>query len=171
MLKAVYPGSFDPVTNGHLDIIARASKCFDKLYVVVFTNIEKDPFFTVEERVEMMREACRDYPNVEVQSSSGLLVKYCQSMGIGVIVKGLRAVSDFDYEFKMALMNKKLSPDLETVFMITALKYLYLSSSLVKEVASYGGCVRGLVPPLVEERMRQRISEQKTAPSGEKGEV
>ncbi|MGI6643855.1 MAG: pantetheine-phosphate adenylyltransferase [Bacillota bacterium] len=174
MLKAVYPGSFDPVTNGHLDIVARASKCFDQVCVVVFTNIEKNPFFTVEERVEMMRSVCRDYPNVVVQSASGLLVEYCKAMGIRVIVKGLRAVSDFDYEFKMALMNKKLSPDLETVFMITALKYLYLSSSLVKEVASYGGCIKGLVPPLVEERVLQRINDLKIAQStksGEKDEV
>ncbi len=166
MLEAVYPGSFDPVTNGHLDIVARASKCFDRIYVVVFSNAEKTPFFTPEERVEMMTQACHGMPNVVVDKASGLLAEYCKRKDIRVIVKGLRAVSDFDYEFKMALMNKKLLPDLETVFMISALKYLYLSSSLVKEVCFHGGCVKGLVPPHVETRMRQRIESAKNISNG-----
>ncbi len=171
MLEAVYPGSFDPVTNGHLDIITRASKCFDRVYVVVFSNAEKKPVFSPEERVEMMTQACKGLSNVVVEQASGLLVEYCKRKDIRVIVKGLRAVSDFDYEFKMALMNKKMLPDLETVFMISALKYLYLSSSLVKEVFSYGGCVKGLVPPHVETRMRRRIESCESVSNGKQNEV
>jgi len=155
--SAVYPGSFDPVTFGHLDIISRASKCFDKLYVAVFENKEKTPLFSVEERVSMLKEECAGFSNVEVVSSSGLLVDFARSHGVKIIIKGLRAVSDFDYEFKMALMNKKLAPDVETVFMITSLNYLYLSSSIVKEVVSYGGCVRDLMPPSVERRLVERL--------------
>lgn len=157
MQSAVYPGSFDPVTFGHLDIISRASKCFDKLYVAVFENKQKTPLFSVEERVSMLKEECAGFSNVEVVSSSGLLVDFARSHGVKIIIKGLRAVSDFDYEFKMALMNKKLAPDVETVFMITSLNYLYLSSSIVKEVVSYGGCVRDLVPPSVERRLIERL--------------
>jgi len=156
-LKAVYPGSFDPLTNGHLDIIRRAAKIFDRLFVVVFDNPSKTCLFSVEERVAMIRESVADIPNVTVDSSTGLLVDYAKKCGACAIVKGLRAVSDFDYEFKMALMNKKLAPELETLFMMTSLKYLYLSSSLVKEVASYGGCIKDLVPPAVEERLFQKI--------------
>ncbi len=159
MLSAVYPGSFDPITNGHLDIIKRSATCFDKLYVVVFENQSKAPLFSVQERVEMISEECKGIPNVEVTFSHGLLVTFARENKIKVLVKGLRAVSDFDYEFKMALMNKKLAPDIETVFMMTSLKYLYLSSSLVKEVAVYGGCIRGLVPPGVEARLLKKLSE------------
>ncbi len=159
-MKAVYPGSFDPLTNGHLDIIKRAAKSFEHLFVVVFDNSAKKCLFSVEERVAMIREAVGDIPNVTVDSSSGLLVDYAKKRGAGVIVKGLRAVSDFDYEFKMALMNKKLSPELETFFMMTSLKYLYLSSSLVKEVASYGGCIKDLVPPTVETRLFHKLKEK-----------
>lgn len=160
MRSAVYPGSFDPITNGHLDIIKRSACCFDKLYVAVFENQSKAPLFSVEERVEMISEECRGIPNVEVTSSRGLLVNFARENKIKVLVKGLRAVSDFDYEFKMALMNKKLAPDIETVFMMTSLKYLYLSSSLVKEVAVYGGCIRDLVPPNVEARVLKKLSER-----------
>lgn len=156
-MKAVYPGSFDPLTNGHLDIIKRAVKCFDLVYVVVFANPAKNTMFTVEERLEILRDSCKDIPNVVVAASSGLLVEYARSVGAGVIIKGLRAVSDFDYEFKMALMNKKLCPDVETMFMMTSLKYLYLSSSLVKEVASYGGCIKDLVPPTVESKVFEKL--------------
>lgn len=158
MLKAVYPGSFDPLTYGHLDIIVRASRCFDHLYVVVFDNNEKSPMFTVAERLRMMQEACKDLANVEVDSSSGLLVEYARARKARVVVKGLRAVSDFDYEFKMALMNKKLCPDVETMFMMTSQEHLYLSSSLVKEVASYGASVKDLVPPEIERMVNERIS-------------
>lgn len=157
MLKAVYPGSFDPLTNGHLDIITRASKCFDRLYIVVFENTEKDPMFTADERVSMMQEACRALSNVEVDRSSGLLVSYAHARGATVIVKGLRAVSDFDYEFKMALMNKNLAPDVETMFMMTSLTHMYLSSSLVKEVAAYGAPIGDLVPPGIEKMVRDRL--------------
>ncbi|HHY11947.1 MAG TPA: pantetheine-phosphate adenylyltransferase [Firmicutes bacterium] len=157
MLAAVYPGSFDPITNGHLDIIKRSCRCFDKLYVAVFENQAKEPLFTVEERVSMISEECQDLPNVEVTSSRGLLVDFARVNGIQVLVKGLRAVSDFDYEFKMALMNKKLAPEIETVFMMTSLQYLYLSSSLVKEVAVYGGCVKSLVPPRVERKLVSKL--------------
>lgn len=157
MLKAVYPGSFDPPTCGHLDIITRASKCFDRLYVVIFENNEKAPVFTAEERRSMIEEACKGLSNVEVDRSSGLLVDYAHRKGAQAIVKGLRAVSDFDYEFKMALMNKKLAPDVETMFMMSSLKYMYLSSSLVKEVASYGGCIRDLVPEGVERKVFDRL--------------
>ena len=129
MLIAAYPGSFDPLTNGHMDIIKRSSRCFDKLYVAVFENPSKQPLFTMEERVEMIREECKDLPNVEVISSQGLLVNFARRHGIKVLVKGLRAVSDFDYEFKMALMNKKLAPEIETLFMMTSSEYLYLSSA------------------------------------------
>jgi len=159
LLSAVYPGSFDPITNGHLDIIKRSAKCFDKLYVAVFDNPSKTPLFSVQERLEMISEECKDLDNVEVVGASGLLVDFARKNGISVLVKGLRAVSDFDYEFKMALMNKKLDPEIETVFMMTSLDYLYLSSSLVKEVAAYGGCVKDLVPPSVEGRLLRKLKE------------
>jgi len=154
-LRAVYPGSFDPVTAGHLDIIERAARIFDHLVVTVFNNPGKEPLFSVEERVAMLREVTSHIPNVEVDSSRGLLIPYVRKVGARVIVKGLRAMSDFDYEFRMALMNKKLDPGVETVFILTSSQYAYLSSSLIKEVASLGGCVTGLVPPAVERRLRQ----------------
>ena len=160
MLKAVYPGSFDPLTSGHLDIITRASKCFDRLYVVVFENTEKEPMFTADERVAMMQEACKDLSNVEVDKSTGLLVAYARAREAQVIVKGLRAVSDFDYEFKMALMNKKLDPGIETMFMMTSLEHMYQSSSLVKEVASYGGSIKDLVPPWIEKLVIGRLAKK-----------
>lgn len=164
MLKAVYPGSFDPLTNGHLDIITRASRCFDHLYVVVFANDEKSPMFTIAERRKMIEDTCRDLANVEVDSSSGLLVEYAQGRGAGVIVKGLRAVSDFDYEFKMALMNKKLCPDVETMFMMTSQEHLYLSSSLVKEVSSYGASITDLVPTEIQKMVEERIGGARKGP-------
>jgi len=154
-LKAVYPGSFDPVTAGHLDIIERAARIFDHLVVTVFNNPSKQPLFSVEERVTMLREVTSHLPNVEVDSSQGLLIPYVRKVGARVIIKGLRAMSDFDYEFRMALMNKKLDPEVETVFILTSSQYAYLSSSLIKEVASLGGCITGLVPPSVERRLRQ----------------
>lgn len=158
MGTAVYPGSFDPLTYGHLDIIARASKCFDRLYVVVFDNNEKSPMFTEDERFSMLKEACQGLSNVEIDKSSRLLVNYVRARGANIVVKGLRAVSDFDYEFKMALMNKKLAPDVETMFMMSSLEYMYLSSSLVKEVASYGGSIKDLVPNGVAKKVFDRIA-------------
>ena len=145
MNRAIYPGSFDPVTNGHLDIIERASKVFDELVVVVMINPDKKGLFTPEERVELIRKCIGDVENVRVDFSDGLTVEYMKANDIKVIVKGLRAVSDFEYEFQMALMNNKLDSDVETVFLATNSKYSYLSSSSVKQVARFGGCIEGLV--------------------------
>jgi pantetheine-phosphate adenylyltransferase len=157
--KAVCPGSFDPVTNGHLDIIGRASRLFDEVVVAVLINKNKAKgnLFTVDERIEMIREVAREYANVVVASSHGLLVDFCRARGIQAIVKGLRAVSDFDYELQMAQMNHSLA-GIETLFMSTNPQYAFLSSSLVKEVATYGGDVSGLVPDLVLKRLRERIA-------------
>ena len=146
MAKAVYPGSFDPVTNGHLDIIKRASKIFDEVIVAVAVNSSKEPLFTIEERIEIVKRVVQDYPNVKVDTFNGLLVKYCKDNDASVIIKGLRAVSDFEYEFQMASINKKLVDDVETLFMMTNTKYSYLSSSLVKEIARLNGCIKDLVP-------------------------
>jgi pantetheine-phosphate adenylyltransferase len=157
---AICPGSFDPVTNGHLDIIERSSRIFDKVLVVVFTNPLKSPLFSVEERVEMLQEVTRDLANVEVDHSDGLLSDYALRKDAKVIVKGLRAVSDFETEFQMARMNQKLAPSVETVFMMTSTEFSYLSSSIVKEVARFGGCVRQLVPEVVARRLAEKFSRQ-----------
>ncbi|WHH59884.1 pantetheine-phosphate adenylyltransferase [Petroclostridium sp. X23] len=146
MKIAVYPGSFDPVTNGHLDIIERTSKVFDKVIVSILLNSNKVPMFTVEERMDFLRQVTKKLNNVEIDCFSGLLVNYMKEKSATVIVKGLRAVSDFEYEFQMALVNNKLSPDIETLFMMTSSKYSYLSSSIVKEVGRLGGCLKELVP-------------------------
>ena len=159
-LKAVYPGSFDPVTAGHLDVIARAARTFDELIVAVGRNSGKGPLFTVEERVEMLQEACARWPSVRVDAFEGMLVEYARACGAQVVVKGLRAVSDFEYEFQMALANHRLAPDIETLFMMTSAEHLYLSSSLVKEIARLGGDVSSLVPPLVERRLKERLRPQ-----------
>ncbi|WP_131747988.1 pantetheine-phosphate adenylyltransferase [Frankia sp. Cppng1_Ct_nod] len=156
MRKAVCPGSFDPVTNGHLDIIVRASRLFDEVVVAVLINKNKANVFTVDERIELIREVVRDHPNVVVESSHGLLVDFCRARGIQAIVKGLRAVSDFDYELQMAQMNHSLA-GVETLFMSTNPQYAFLSSSLVKEVATYGGDVSGLVPDIVLKQLRERL--------------
>lgn len=149
MHPAICPGSFDPVTLGHLDIIERSARIFDRVLVVVFTNPQKTPLFTTDERLSMLREVTGCWSNVEVDASSGLLSEYAERVGARVIVKGLRAVSDFESEFQMARMNRKLAPAIETMFMPTANEFSYLSSSLVKEVARLGGCVDGLVPAVV----------------------
>jgi len=154
---AVCPGSFDPVTNGHLDIIERSGALFDKVIVAVLNNPNKKSLFSVEERVEMLRKSCSFMKNVEVDSFSGLLIEYAKRKNASVLVKGLRAVSDFEYELQMALMNKKLSPEIETVFIMTSSKYSYLSSSIVKEVARFGGCIKGLVPDNVESEIHKRF--------------
>lgn len=160
MRRAVCPGSFDPITNGHLDIIMRASTLFDEVVVAVLINKSKSTLFTVEERMDLIRQAVRDHPqatgNVVVESSHGLLVDFCRSHGIQSIVKGLRAVSDFDYELQMAQMNHRLA-GVETLFMSTNPQYAFLSSSLVKEVARYGGDVAGLVPDVVLKHLRERL--------------
>jgi pantetheine-phosphate adenylyltransferase len=146
MKKAICPGSFDPITNGHLDIIERASRVFDELIVGVLVNPEKKGLFSADERVEQIKSVVKNLPNVKVKKFSGLLVDLMNKEGAGVIVKGLRAVSDFEYEFQMASMNNKLDPSKETVFMMTKAEYCYLSSSSVKQVAMFGGCIKGLVP-------------------------
>lgn len=157
MRVGVYPGSFDPVTNGHLDIIKRSSNVFDKIIVAVLNNTSKTPLFSVEERILLLRESCKDIKNVEVDSFSGLLIEYLKKMDANVIIKGLRAVSDFEYEFQMALMNRTLEPDIETLFMMTTDKYSYISSSLVKEVVRFGGKVTGLVPETVENQLYEKL--------------
>jgi pantetheine-phosphate adenylyltransferase len=149
MKIAVYPGSFDPITNGHLDIIQRSSQVFDKVIVAVVKNHSKKPLFTMEERMELIQKAVVDLPNVEVDSFDGLLVNYVAVKGAQVIIKGLRALSDFEYEFQMALLNRKLQPEVETMFMMTSYQYSYLSSSMVKEIASLGGSIKDLVPDTI----------------------
>ena len=157
MRTAVCPGSFDPVTNGHLDVFARASALADEVVVAVLVNERKASMFTVEERMELLREATASLPNVRVDSFRGLLVDYCREHGVQAIVKGLRAVSDFDYELQMAQMNHRLA-GIETLFVSTNPLYSYLSSSLLKEIARYGGDISGLVPDAVLRRMSERIS-------------
>lgn len=168
MRRAVCPGSFDPVTNGHIDIIARASGLFDEVVVAVGVNKSKNRLFTAEERVEMLREACAGYANVRVDTFQGLLTDFCQEHGIHAIVKGLRAVSDFDYELQMAQMNSSLT-DVETVFVPTSPAYSFLASSLVKEVATFGGDVSGLVPGFVNERLTERLAQRPEQQSGSGG--
>ncbi|MEA4846556.1 MAG: pantetheine-phosphate adenylyltransferase [Clostridiaceae bacterium] len=157
MKIAVYPGSFDPATNGHLDIIKRSGLLFDKVIVAVLNNPNKHPLFSMEERVDILRRICNGIENVEIDNFSGLLIDYAKSKNANAIVKGLRAVSDFEYELQMAHMNKKLNPDIETIFIMTNSRYSYLSSSLVKEVAQFGGCIRGLVPEILEEEIYKRF--------------
>ncbi len=153
---AIYPGSFDPVTNGHLDLIERGAKIFGKLIVAVLRNTEKEPLFGVAERLEMLRECTRRWANVEVDIFEGLLVDYARVKQAQVVLRGIRAVSDYEYELQMALMNRKLEPNLETVFMMPAETYSYLSSRLVKEVFRLGGDISNLVPPSVLERLRAK---------------
>ena len=155
---AVFPGSFDPLTNGHVDIITRGARLFDRIVVAILVNAEKSPLFSTEERVEITREVFQPQPKVEVDTFDGLLVDYVERRQAQVIVRGLRAVSDFEYEFQMALMNRRLNGRIETVFMMPAEQYTYISSRLIKEVFSLGGRVHGLVPELVEQRLREKVS-------------
>ena len=156
MKLAVYPGSFDPLTNGHVDIIERGTRLFDKIVVAILLNVEKSPLFSMQERVEIVREVFKGHPNVEVDTFEGLLVDYVAARKADVIVRGLRALSDFETEFQMALMNRRLNSHIETVFMMPAEQYTYISSRLIKEVFSLGGQVRGLVPEIVESRLREK---------------
>jgi pantetheine-phosphate adenylyltransferase len=154
---ALYPGSFDPITNGHLDLIQRGSALFDKLFVAILRNDEKQALFSVDERIEMLSEVVQGYPNVEVGSFDGLLVEYAAQCGASVIIRGIRAVSDYEYELQMALMNRRLGPDIETVFLMASEAHSFLSSKLVKEVIRLGGRVTGLVPPSIEVKLRKRL--------------
>lgn len=156
MRLAIYPGSFDPVTNGHLDIIERAATLFDGLIVAVSMNPGKKPLFTVEERLQMLSEVTRPFDNVTTDSYKGLTVNFACEKNAKAIIRGLRAISDFENEFMMALTNKKLQAAVETIFLMTRAEYSFISSSAVKEVASFGGCVRDLVPPLVQKRLRDK---------------
>ena len=153
---AIYPGSFDPVTNGHLDLIERGTKIFDRLVVAVLRNLDKEPLFPTEERVVMLREVTSQWANVEVDVFDGLLVDYARKRDAQVILRGIRAFSDYEYELQMALMNRRLESKIETVFMMPAEKYSYLSSRLVREIAHLGGDIKGLVPPTVEQRLQQK---------------
>ncbi|BCW98756.1 MAG: phosphopantetheine adenylyltransferase [Armatimonadota bacterium] len=159
MAVAIYPGSFDPVTSGHMDIIERASSLFDLVVVAVAPNPLKQPLFTVEERVEMLKVVCAPIQGVEVDCFEGLLVDYCRRKGATVILKGLRAVSDFEFELQMAQMNRRLAPEIHTLFLMTTTEQSYLSSSIVKEIARLGGSIEGLVPPPVEGYLRARLAE------------
>lgn len=158
---AVYPGSFDPLTNGHVDIISRGAKMFDRIIVAILVNAEKAPLFSMDERVEIARAVFASSPSVEIDTFDGLLVDYVARRRAQVIVRGLRAVSDFEFEFQMALMNQRLNPKIDTVFMMPAEQYTYISSRLIKEVFSLGGRVNGLVPELVEERLRGKVLTRK----------
>ena len=158
LVRAIYPGSFDPLTNGHLDLIERGSKIFEELVVAILRNAEKDPLFTAAERREMLEEMVKPFANVRVDVFDGLLVEYAVEKKATVLLRGIRAVSDYEYELQMALMNRKLQPQIETVFMMPAEAYSYLSSRLVKEVFRLGGSVRGLVPGLVEQKLREKFA-------------
>jgi len=158
---AVYPGSFDPITNGHLDLIRRGSLLFDRLIVSVLRNEGKQPLFSVEERMEMLREVVGEYPNVEVHSFHGLVVDHAAAHSATVLLRGIRAISDYEYELQMALMNRRLCPELETVFLLSNEAYSFISSRLVKEVFSLGGNISGLVPPPVEARLQRRMAKAK----------
>ena len=156
-ILAIYPGSFDPITRGHLDLIDRGSRLFDHLVVAVLTNLDKQPLFTVEERVEMLRAATGGMTNVSVDTFGGLLVEYARRKKARAILRGIRAFSDYEYELQMALTNRGLDPAIETVFLTPAESYSHISSRLVKEIFVHGGSVKGLVPPIVEERLRQKV--------------
>ena len=154
---AVYPGSFDPITNGHLDLIQRALKVFDRIIVAVATNAFKKSLFTIEERMEMIRVSLEGYPQVSIDSFQGLLVKYAKGQNARVILRGLRAVTDFEYEFQLAMMNRRLEPEVETVFLMTGLRWVFLSSSILKEAAIHGGDIEGMVPEIVVKKLRDKF--------------
>jgi pantetheine-phosphate adenylyltransferase len=154
---AIYPGTFDPITNGHLDLIQRGLRIFDRIIVAVAEGSFKKSLFSVEERLEMIREALADTPNVTIDSFPGLLVDYVKSQNAQVILRGLRAVTDFEYEFQMAMMNRRMEPDIVTVFLMTSLRWVFLSSSILKEAAVHGGNIEGLVPELVYLKLREKF--------------
>jgi len=156
-VSALYPGTFDPPTNGHLDLIERGAKLFDHLTVAILSNPVKDPLFTVEERVEMLKESTAALKNVSVATFDGLMVEFARQQGVSAVLRGIRAISDYEYEFQMALMNRRLAPEIETVFLQPAGRYSFISSRMVKEVFSFGGDIIGLVPPNVFKRLRDRM--------------
>jgi pantetheine-phosphate adenylyltransferase len=158
MITAVYPGSFDPTTNGHLDVIQRSATTFDRLVIAVGRNSSKTPLFSPEERVDILRRCCEQWHNVSVTTFEGMLVNFARAQGAQVLIKGLRAVSDFEYEFQMALANRHLAADIETLFMMASAEHLYLSSSIVKEIARLGGDISSLVPPLVEAKLKEKFA-------------
>lgn len=165
LVRAIYPGSFDPLTNGHLDLIERGSKIFDELIVGILRNAEKDPLFTITERLDMLNQMVKRFENVRVESFEGLLVEYAMQKQAKAVLRGIRAISDYEYELQMALMNRKLEPRLETVFMMPAETYSYLSSRLVRQVGMLGGSVRGLVPEMVEQKLREKLGPAQAAQS------
>jgi pantetheine-phosphate adenylyltransferase len=153
---AIYPGSFDPVTNGHIDIVKRGRKLFDKIVVAILLNVNKEALFTVDERMEMLQESMKDIPGIVFDTFDGLLVDYANRCGAQAILRGMRAVSDFDYEFQMALMNRKLNRDVQTVFLMTSLRWIFTSSSIIKEAARFGGDISDMVPPLVNRKIKDK---------------
>ena len=154
---AIYPGSFDPITNGHIDIAQRGLRLFDKIIVAILNNPVKDFLFTVEERIEMLESSFKEYPNIEVESFDGLLVNYAARKKSIAILRGMRAVSDFEYEFQLALMNRKLNKEVQTVFLMTGLRWIFTSSSIIKEAARFGGDIKGMVPPIVNEKLKAKF--------------
>jgi pantetheine-phosphate adenylyltransferase len=156
--RAIYPGSFDPITNGHLDVIERSRKLFDEIIIAVLVNMEKKPLFGFDERIEIIREVMVDRPEIKVDTFNGLLVNYAKTKQADCIIRGIRAISDYEYELQMALMNRRLAPEVETVFMMAAEPYSYLSSRLVKEVFMLNGSITGLVPELVEQKMKEKFN-------------
>ena len=158
---AIYPGSFDPVTNGHLDIIERGGKLFDNIVVTILHNPNKQFMFTIEERMEMIESCIKKFPNVKADFYNGLLVDYAKSQKAQAILRGIRAVSDFEYEFQMALMNRRLNRDIQTVSLMTGLRWIFTSSSIIKEAAKFGGDISGMVPPLVEQKLKEKFLQNK----------
>ena len=157
---AIYPGSFDPVTNGHLDILERGMKLFDKIIVAILTNPGKRFLFTLEERIEMLEVSMKKFSNVEIGTFDGLTVDYAAKRNAQAILRGLRALSDFEYEFQMALMNRRLNREVQTIFLMTGMRWIYTSSSIIKEAAQFGGSIAGMVPPIVEKRIKEKYSQK-----------
>ena len=154
---AVYPGSFDPVTNGHVDIVKRGLKLFDKIIIAILHNSSKEFLFSIEERIEMIKISFENIPNIEVDAFDGLLVDYAKEKNACTILRGMRAVSDFEYEFQLALMNRRLSREIQTVFLMTGLRWIFTSSSIIKEAARYGGDIEGMVPPVVDKKLKEKF--------------
>ncbi len=156
---AIYPGSFDPVTNGHMDIIERGLNIFDKIIVAILINPNKKYLFSLEERLEMLEKSLEQFSNIEIDSFSGLLVNYAEIRKANAILRGMRAVSDFEYEFQLALMNRKLNRDVQSVFLMTGLRWIFTSSSIIKEAARFGGDITSMVPPLVDKKLKEKMKE------------